>query len=63
MSVSRSEHEQRLQEIIEYVNQKLGEDERQRLVREYGKDKAEEILLDRHLGELTYEIEEDGGEA
>jgi len=53
-----SEMEQRLQEIIEYVNRKLGEQERDRLVREYGEEKAEEIILGLALGELTYEIED-----
>jgi hypothetical protein len=53
-----TEREERLQEIIDYVNRKLGEDERRRLITEYGEEKAEEIILDRDLGELTYEIDD-----
>lgn len=44
-------------EVLDQINADIERLERERLIREHGVEKAEEILLNRELGELTYELD------
>lgn len=53
-----------MSKIPKWMEDELRAIEREGLIREHGEEKAEEILLDRELGNLVYtfsEVDENGG--
>lgn len=53
-----------MSKLPEWIENELKAVEREGLILEYGAEKAEEILLDRELGNLVYtfsEVDENGG--